>query len=415
MSYTMDTDLEAGIQLIEQNTKINTALKLINKSARFGKTPGKSYFEIGEIFRKGIPGLEANPEDARKYYDIAMVKFEEGSKDSLDYREMGDYYYYGLGTKKADKNAALVCYSKAAEDGDEIAAERKAEIQNQLDKGDSSSTPTLTPDTVAKEEKTDEEENAEPLKEATASAPDQNQEEKETPKGDVTEESVKDEPTVQVSPVVIKENMSADTSDKIISEEIDSDQILIKALRILDSVTAAKAEKLDAVELVKTASEGGSVRASVLMGFFYEGDNSLVDTDFEMSRHFYEKAIEQGSSSAKYRLGILYTDKEVPFFDLKKGHDLIIASAHDGYSFALCYLGDCFRSKVDDTRNLEVAYRYYALAGERGLGLGYHYMAEIDASRQQLDLAKKHEKSAAENGFDVNLGYQDPLFYSLHI
>lgn len=415
MSYSMDKDLEAGIQLIEQNTKINTALKLINKSARFGTTPGKSYFEIGEIFRKGIPGLEANPEDARKYYDIAMVKFEEGSKDSLDYREMGDYYYFGLGTKKADKNTALVYYAKAAEDGDEVAAERKTEIQNQLDKGDSSSTPTLTPETVAKEE-TSEGETSEkvPQTEEPAVSSEAEKEEPNTNQENPDEDSENDH-AVQVSPVVIKENMSADVSDKIIAEEIDSDQILIKALRVLDSTVATKAEKLDAVELVKTASEGGSSRASVLMGFLYEGDNSLVSVDFEASRSFYQKAIEQGSSSAKYRLGILYTDRDVPFYDVKKGHELIVASAHDGYSFALCYLGDCFRSKVDDTRNLEVAYRYYALAGERGLGLGYHYMAEIDASRQQLDLAGKHEKMAGENGFDINLGYQDPLFYSLHI
>jgi hypothetical protein len=42
-------------------------------------------------------------------------------------------------------------------------------------------------------------------------------------------------------------------------------------------------------------------------------------------------------------------------------------------------------------------------------------MAEIDASRQQLDLAAQHEKLATDNGYDPALGYQDPLFYSLHV
>ena len=55
------------------------------------------------------------------------------------------------------------------------------------------------------------------------------------------------------------------------------------------------------------------------------------------------------------------------------------------------------------------------MAGDRGLGLGYHNMAEIDTSRQQLELAKEHEKLAMQNGYDPSLGYQDPLFYSLHI
>ena len=42
-------------------------------------------------------------------------------------------------------------------------------------------------------------------------------------------------------------------------------------------------------------------------------------------------------------------------------------------------------------------------------------MAEIDASRQELALAKEHEHLAFDNGYDPALGYQDPLFYSLHI
>ncbi len=380
MSFTIDKDLQAGMDLLKEGKKINTGLKLINQSARNGTTKGKSYFEIGRIIREGMEGMSADVEDARKYYDTAMKHFKDSPKDSMDYREMGDYYFYGLGSEAVDKNLALEYYRKALELGDESVQEKIDEISNQMEKGDSASTPVLNPETVVKE----------------------------TPSEETSE-------NVAVSPVVVNENELFDSNDKVIKEEIDSDQILIKAIRILDSSSAEKNEKLDAVELVKIAAEKGSIRALVLLGYLYEGDNSLIERDDKKSKEFYELAISKGSCSAKFRLGMLLTDKDFPFYDLERGHKLIIEAAHDGYTFALNYLGDCFREKVNDKRNLEVAYRYYSLAGERGLGLGYHNMAEIDASRQQLSLATKHEKLAFDNGYDASLGYQVPLFYTLHI
>ena len=44
-AYRIDKNLALGRQLIEEGKKIDTALKLINKSARSGETKGKSYFE----------------------------------------------------------------------------------------------------------------------------------------------------------------------------------------------------------------------------------------------------------------------------------------------------------------------------------------------------------------------------------
>ena len=64
-AYRIDKNLALGRQLIEEGKKIDTALKLINKSARSGETKGKSYFEVGRIIRNGLPGLEANPEESR--------------------------------------------------------------------------------------------------------------------------------------------------------------------------------------------------------------------------------------------------------------------------------------------------------------------------------------------------------------
>ena len=367
---TIDIDLKEGVDLVQEGKKIEAGLRLINKSARTGTTKGKSYFEVGRIIREGIPGLDANPEEARKYFDAAMEHFEHSAQDSLDQREMGDYYNYGLGTKPVDKNKALSYYDSSAEKGDEISAQRAAEIRAQLAKGTATTNPVLTPETEAVE-------NAEGT--------------------------------------IVNENAPVEITDEDVKKVVDEDQLLIKAIRVLNDSESTKQEKEDAVELVKAATEEGSMRATVLTAYLFEGDNELVPEDVNKAKEFYEKAIEKGSSTAMYRLGILYTDEEVPFANVKKGRELILQAAHAGNAWALAYLGDCFRVKVDDKRNLEVAYRYYALAGERGLGLAYHFMAEIDASRQQLDLAQDHERLAIEFGYDPELGYQDPAFYGLSI
>lgn len=376
MSYTIDSDLKQGLQFVEEGKKVVAGLKLINKSARTGTTKGKSYFAIGSIIKTGKAGIVANPVESKRYFDAAMEHFKSTKCDSLDHREMGEYYHYGLGSENVDLNRALEYYDLATLEGDEVAQQRAEEIRGMQRVGSASANPILTPDTQVKE----------------------------TPSG-----------VENVAPVITSEGEPAPVVDPLIADVIDAEQLCLKALRILDSVTASKQDKLDAVELLKAASENGSARAAVLMGYLYEGDNSLVEQDYALTKKYYEMAIEHDSAVALYRLGVLYTDKDFVEFNPKKGHELIILSARKGYAWALSFIGDCFRAKVVDSRNLDLAYRYYAMAGERGLGVSYHSMAEIDASRQQLELAKLHERLAVENGYDPNVGYQDPLFYSLHI
>lgn len=378
MAYIIDEDLKKGMEMLEEGRKekVSKALELINRSARTGKTKGKSYFVTAEIIRKGVPGIEPNPEESRRYYDASMIYFRNGENDSLDHRYMGDYYYYGYGKEAVDYSRALEYYDLSASEGDDLAKERAKEIRALLARGSGAEIPTLSPETVA--------------------------------------DSYPSEEPGMVPPVT-SEAKKADDVDPVIAKLIDDEQLTIRAIRLLDSATSAEQDKLDGLELAKTAAENGSVRAAVLVGYIYEGDNSLVEQDYELSNQYYSMAVEKGSSNALFRLGILYTDKDAPYYDLEKGHQMIIDSARKGYPLALVYIGDCFRAKVIDTRNLDLAYRYYALAGERGFGLGYHYMAEIDSSRQQLTLAKEHENLAMNNGYDPALGYQDPLFYTLHI
>ena len=392
-TYKMDKNLEEGINLLAEGKKVDTALKLINKSARKGTTKGKSYFEVGTILREGRAGIEPDVEKSRKYFDAALSHFYQEECDSLDYREMGDYFCFGLGTEAINKNRALEYYDLAYKAGDEVAKERADQIRREMKAGTSQTAPVLTPETVVKEVAPEikPEPEVKPIEETKA-------------------------PIVVPAPVVTPEAKPIITEDPAINKVIDEDQLLIKAIRLIDDSASSLQEKEDGVELADAACDQGSMRAAVLMGFLYQGeDQPLVETNLDLAKKYYETAIERGSINAEFRLGLLYLDDSATYKNDDKGHELILDSARKGYSYALCYLGDCFRAKTGDVRNLDVAYRYYALAGERGLGLGYHNMAEIDASRQQIDLARKHETYASQNGYNPEKGEQDPLFCNLHL
>lgn len=409
MAYQVDANLSAGLDLLQKGKKIDTACKLINKSARHGTTKGKSFFYIGEIMRTGIQangqvGLEPHPEESKTFYDQALVHFLKGTPDSKDYLLMGDYFNYGYGTEPVNKNRALEYYEKAAASGDDVAPEANAKaeaIKKELASGSANVDQVLTPETQAPVVA-----ETAPVAATVASVADV------APKAE--EKPVENVPAAEEAPEVKKESTFFSSVEHIRSV-VNGDAQLVRGIRLLDSPVSTDAERHDAVELIKEAEKNGSLRAAVLLGYLYEGSTSVLPKDLEESKKHYEVAIGYGSASAEYRLGLLYLNEEAPFFSQERGHELILSSARHGYAYALNYLGDAFRSKVANPKNLELAYRYYALAGERGLGLAYHNMAEIDASRQEFELSSAHEKSAFYNGYDPMIGTQDPLFVSLHL
>ena len=421
MSYTMDKNLEAGLNLLAEGKKIDTALKLINKSAKHGTTKGKSFFEIGRIIREGIPGLEGNADEARKFYDNAygyFSKADSNTLDCLDYREMGDYYNYALGTEEADKNKAMEYYKKAIELGDDAAKERLSQLEKELASGSATTAPALSTPVVeaapvaetfpvaAHEEKAaPEEKPVEPVV-----APVEEKPVVEEPKPEPVEEKPV-EKAIEVKP----EGKTYTSDSKKVQTVIEGDQILIRAIRLIDSPVSTEKEVADGVELLKTAVEEGSMRAAVLLAYLYEGKSSFVSPNFELAKSNYEIAIARGSSVAEYRLGLLYLSPDTYFYNEALGHEHIVKAARLGYAPALNYIGDAYRSKVTNPKNLEIAYRYYSLAGERGYGLSYHNMAEIDASRQEISLSREHERYAIMNGYDPDTCKQDPLSSALHL
>ncbi len=363
MAYTMDSKLEAGIELVKEGN-YKKGLRLINLSARTGTTKGKSYFEVGKIVRNGCPGISPNPEMARQFYDTSCFFLFQGDCDTLDYHYLGDYYYYALGTEPQDVDRALEYYRLACKDNDDPVA------QKMVDQIEGSKVKDV--------------EETKPAAEAASE--------------------------VAATPV----EDSYDKDYEAVVKEESADDMLLQAIRMIDNPASTEEERLDGVELAKAACEKGSARAAILVGFLYEGNNSLLTRDLEMAKKYYLVGISRGSASAEYRLGLLYLDRDCPFRDDERGHDYIVSSARKGYSYALNYLGDCFRARVNDPKNLAVAYRYYSLAGERKLGIAYHNMAEIDASRQNMALSKEHENYATRYGYDPVKGLQDPLFFLMH-
>lgn len=407
MSYYIDPRLQKGIDLVKEGKKVNTGLTLINESCKSGTTKGKSYFEAASILRNGIPGMAPNIDLSRKFYDQAMFYFRNSKCDSMDYREMGDYYYYQLGTEDADINRALEYYELAEKDGDELAHDKAEEIRRLKAGGSASTAPVLTPETEVQE--------VTPIEEVVevevpAEAP--VEEVEETVAEEPAEEKV--EAVVTPAPVVSLDSKLYAEDDEDTKAVIDAEQILIKAIRLLDSDASTAQDKLDGVELARNAAEANSLRANVLMGYLYEGEHDIVEGDYDEAKKYYEKAIELGSATALFRLGLLHLEEEAEYYNVEKGHELIVLSARKGYAPALAYIGDAFRVKVDDERNLSLAYRYFALAGERGLGTAYHNMAEIDASRQDMGLSRMHEEMANARGYDPEKGFQEPLFTTIH-
>ena len=474
-AYTIDKNLQAGMDLLAKGEKVDKALKLINKSARKGTTKGKSFFEVGKIIREGMTGLDASLTESKRYFDQAMVHFQKDQpNDSLDYLEMGDYYFYELGTEPANREKALEYYRLALGLGDETAAERikliesdqdavsndiETEADKIADENASSETEETVEETkddnvVVEETPAAEETEADdkvvvaanndveetPVAEDTTST-------EETPvtedttsddkvvvaaNNDVEEDKASDESvesfTAIVPPLVVEQPTAEEVQEeqtvelasqedkeaqRVVEDMDEGDQLLIKAIRLLDSPASTESDKRKGVEYVKAASDLGVMRASVLLAYLYEGENSVVKRDLDAAKKYYEIAIARGSATAEYRLGLLYLSTEPTYNDEEKGHQLILSSARRGYPYALNYVGDSFRTKVSDPRNLDLAYRYYSLAGERGLGLSYHNMAEIDASRQEIQLAQLHEKYATDNGYDAELGTQAPLFTTI--
>ena len=436
MSYTMDKNLEDGLNLLAEGKKIDTALKLINKSARKGKTKGKSFFEVGRIVREGIPGMEGNPEDAKKYYDSAMshfAKMDVSALDCLDYREMGDYYNYGLGTEEADKNRAIEYYKKAVELGDETAKERLAQLEKEQASGSATTAPSLAVPAapVVEESKPVEEPErpvaqhepviepaAAPVAEVEAKpepVPEEKPVEEPKPEPKPVEEPKPEPAPVKEAPEIVPEGKTYTSDSKKVQCVIEGDQILIRAIRLINSPVSTEKEVADGVELLKTAVEEGSMRAAVLLAYLYEGNSSFVSPNFELAKQNYEIAIARGSSVAEYRLGLLYLSEDTYCYNEAMGHEHIVKSARMGYAPALNYIGDAYRSKVTNPKNLELAYRYYSLAGQRGYGLAYHNMAEIDASRQEIALSREHERYAIMNGYDPDTCKQDPLSSTLRL
>ncbi len=428
MAYNIDKDLQEGLDLLNEGKQTEKAFKLINKSVRKGTTKGKSFFEVARILREGLGGLNPNTEEARRYYDASLAtyaKMDGKELDGMDYRNLGDYFSYGLGSESIDVNKALKYYREGAALGDQICQDRINALEREAVFGSAVSAPVISAESApAPVEETapapaaapapayapfiyDEPAPAEQAAPAPAPAEAYAQPEIEA-------EAEAEEPEIEQADSLRPSPRSFIARNDYINSVAQHDILLVNGIRIINSPLSTASDIAEGVELVQKACDQGSMRAAVYLGHMYEGgDYSVVAKNLSLAKDYYEIAAGRGSSAAEYYLGLLYLNPDFQEYNTLLGHEHILNSARRGYSYALNYLGDVYRQKVNDPKNLELAYRYYALAGERGLGLAYHNMAEIDASRQETLLAREHERYAILHGYDpVNPG-QDPLFFSI--
>ncbi len=416
MAYNIDKNLEEGLRLLNEGKQTEKAFKLINKSVRKGTTKGKSFFEVGRILREGLGGLNPSAEEARRYYDASLAtyaKMDDKELDGLDYRNLGDYYSYGLGTENIDINRAINFYQKGAAAGDQICEERIHALEQEKVFGSADNAPVISAESEEAESPSIFEDAAPEIAEAPEEAPAEIAEDHED-SDYLAPEAHAEEPETEEAPALRPAKRSFIAQNEYINSVAQNDALLISGIRIIISPLSTASDVAEGVEIVKRASDEGSMRAAVYLGHLYEGgDYSVVAPNLNLAKDYYEIAIARGSSAAEYYLGILYLNPDFQQHNSLLGHEHILNAARKGYSYALNYLGDVYRSKVNDPKNLELAYRYYSLAGERGLGIAYHNMAEIDASRQETLLAREHERYAILHGYDPVNPRQDPYFFSI--
>jgi hypothetical protein len=103
-------------------------------------------------------------------------------------------------------------------------------------------------------------------------------------------------PEIQSKTVVVAKPVLNPDAFATKAPTMDEDQLLIQAIRLMDNPASSLQDKMDGVELAKASSEEGSMRASVLMGFLYEGNNSLVEKDYSEAKKYYDLAISRGLS-----------------------------------------------------------------------------------------------------------------------
>ncbi|MDR7308924.1 tetratricopeptide repeat protein [Rhodoferax saidenbachensis] len=109
-------------------------------------------------------------------------------------------------------------------------------------------------------------------------------------------------------------------------------------------------------EALREATKDGSAKSKMAIAYFLARTNSKEAIDW------LQKATDQGSSEAEYKLGIIYWYGQLGTSDSAEGLKLIRRAASQGYSDAVVWLARAYHQGTDLPANLVAAYALHFLA-----------------------------------------------------
>ena len=161
-------------------------------------------------------------------------------------------------------------------------------------------------------------------------------------------------------------------------------------------VVQANGTQWDIPKITKDA-EGGLSQAQVLLAHLHHSGIGTPQ-DYGQAFSWYQKAAEQGSPFAQFKLGLKYDDAK----NYKQAINWWRKSADQGYSYAQVNLGTMYAQGLGVTKNNKQAVQWFRKAAEQGVSdaqfkLGYQYKNGLGVTKNDKQAVAWWRK-AAEQG-----------------
>lgn len=134
-------------------------------------------------------------------------------------------------------------------------------------------------------------------------------------------------------------------------------------------------DELMALFWYQKAAENGETSAQVNLGLEYElGTN--IEKDYNMATKWYQKAAENGHLIAMYNLGRMYEHGFGVEKNFDKAFKFMNLSAQSGYPNAALLLGNYYLNGKGCISNLDLAFKYFKIASKKNV-VGAQYVLAI--------------------------------------
>ena len=170
----------------------------------------------------------------------------------------------------------------------------------------------------------------------------------------------------------------------------------------LESVN--KGDYQTAIKLWKPLAEQGSASAQFNLGLMYSKGYG-VKQDYTEAAKWNRKAAEQGDADAQFRLGVMYTLGKGVKKDRSEAEKWYRKAAEQGNIDAQNAMGEVYLSGIGVKQNDAEAVKWYRKAAEQGsataqhaMGLFYSGTFSVDVIKEDLSKAKEWFRKACDNG-----------------